>query len=59
MTREEMYQRLAKIRQELRQMRRETDSPAVSNALREMDVYCFEALEYLGEPEELFPEEVL
>lgn len=59
MTREEMYRRLESIRRELKEMRQQVDSPAVGNCLRETDVYLYEALLYLGDPEELFPEEVL
>lgn len=58
MTREDMYQRLDRIRHELRDMRQETDSPAVDNCLREMGIYLYNALLYLGDPEELCPEEI-
>lgn len=58
MTRDEMYGRLGRVREELRLVRRETDSPAVDSCLREMDVYLYNALLYLGDPEEIAPEEV-
>ncbi len=58
MTREDMYAQLDRIRQELKQMRQETDSPAVDTCLREMGVYLYNALLYLGDPEEITPEEV-
>lgn len=57
MTREDMYNRLDRIRRELREIRQETDSPAVDNCLREMGVYLYNAMLYLGDPDELMPEE--
>ncbi len=58
MTREEMYNQLDGIREQLREMRRQTDSPAVDTCLREMGVYLYNALLYLGDPEEITPEEI-
>ena len=57
MTREDMYNRLDRMRRELREIRQETDSPAVDNCLREMGVYLYNAMCYLGDPDELMPEE--
>ncbi len=58
MTREDMYNRLDRIRRELREIRQETDSPAVDSCLREMGVYLYNALLYLGDPDEITPEEL-
>lgn len=57
MTREDMYQTVDRIRKELRQIRQETDSPAVDSCLRESGIYLYNALLYLGDPEEITPEE--
>ncbi len=59
MTREEMYQNLLRMRSDIKRMRQETDSPAVDNALREMGVYLYNAMIYLGDPDELFPEDIV
>lgn len=57
MSREEIFERVKGIYEEIRQLREETDSPAVDCCLREMEVPCFVALTYLGETDRLFPEE--
>lgn len=57
MTREDMYNRLDRIRHELSEIRQETESPAVDSCLREMGVYLYNALLYLGDPDEITPEE--
>ncbi len=59
MTREEMYQSLDRMRREMKEIRQHTDSPVVDNCLREAVVYLYNAMLYLGDPEELFPEEAL
>jgi len=55
--REEVYGRVKKIFEEIRDLREENDSPAVDCCLREMEVPCFVALTYLGDTDRLFPEE--
>ncbi len=57
MAREEIYERVQKVYDEIRRLREENDSPAVDCCLREMEVPCFVALTYLGDTESLFPEE--
>jgi hypothetical protein len=57
MTREEIYQRVQRIYNEIIQLREVVESPAVDCCLREMEVPCFVALSYLGDTERLFPEE--
>ncbi len=57
MVREDIFQRVQKVYEEILQLREQNDSPAVDCCLREMEVPCFVALTYLGDTERLFPEE--
>ncbi|MDO8689956.1 MAG: hypothetical protein Q8R28_21515 [Dehalococcoidia bacterium] len=57
MGREDIFQRVKTVYDEIRRLREENGSPAVDCCLREMEVPCFVALTYLGDTERLFPEE--
>lgn len=57
MGREDIFQRVQGLYDEIRRLREEIDSPAVDCCLREMEVPCFVALNYLGDTDRLFPEE--
>ncbi len=57
MGREDIFQRVKTVYDEIRRLRDENESPAVDCCLREMEVPCFVALTYLGDTERLFPEE--
>ncbi len=56
MTNEQTIEMLKRVRDDLRAVRNDTDSPAIESCVREMEVQCHMALAYLGIVESIFPD---
>ncbi len=56
MTNEQTIALLKRVRDDLRSVRDDTDSPAIESCVREMEVQCHMALAYLGIVESIFPD---
>ena len=56
MTRDEVLAKFNQMRTDIRRIRAEIDSPAISNCLREMEIALHLARGYLGETDSICPE---
>ncbi len=59
MEHQELVQRLRRLEQEIRELQDMTDSPAIENCMREMNIHLFLAKEYAGIWDAICPEEVV